>query len=146
MRYDRAETEADMPKYLLLFGDCVWDNRMLTASCRQFNADDYLLAFESENSFSHVYCYIDDGFFTLLDDGEGSDPLCSDKLDVAVGRFPVTDPSEAQIMVDKAINYMDKKYAGEWLNTVMFLGDDGDNDMHMRDVNQAADATITKYP
>ena len=146
MLYDRAETEADMPKYLLLFGDCVWDNRMLTASCRQFNADDYLLAFESENSFSHVYCYIDDGFFTLLDDGEGSDPLCSDKLDVAVGRFPVTDPSEAQIMVDKAINYMDKKYAGEWLNTVMFLGDDGDNDMHMRDVNQAADATITKYP
>ena len=28
MMYDRAETEADMPSYLLLFGDCVWDNRL----------------------------------------------------------------------------------------------------------------------
>ncbi len=29
-----AQSEADMPKYLLLFGDCVWDNRMLTSGCR----------------------------------------------------------------------------------------------------------------
>ena len=34
MLSDKAQSEADMPKYLLLFGDCVWDNRMLTSGCR----------------------------------------------------------------------------------------------------------------
>ena len=46
--FDKAQSEADMPKYLLLFGDCVWDNRMLTSGCRTLNPDDYLLCFESE--------------------------------------------------------------------------------------------------
>ena len=49
MLQDRAEgNEADMPKYLLLFGDCVWDNRMLTSDCKRLNPDDYLLCFERE--------------------------------------------------------------------------------------------------
>ena len=52
MLSDRAATAADMPKYLLLFGDCVWDNRMLTADCRLLNPDDYLLCYESDDSFS----------------------------------------------------------------------------------------------
>ena len=65
MLYDRAETESDMPRYLLLFGDAVWDNRMLISDTRRLNADDYLLCYESENSFSELYCYVNDGFFTL---------------------------------------------------------------------------------
>ena len=52
MLYDRAKTEAEIPKSLLLFGDCVWDNRMITPECRLLNTDDYLLAYESDNSFS----------------------------------------------------------------------------------------------
>ena len=60
MLSDKAQSEADMPKYLLLFGDCVWDNRMLTSGCRTLNPDDYLLCFESENSFSAVSCFVSD--------------------------------------------------------------------------------------
>ena len=66
MLYDRAATDADLPRYLLLFGRGVWDNRMLTSDCRTLNADDYLLCHESENSFNAVLCYVDDGFFTRL--------------------------------------------------------------------------------
>ena len=32
MLYDKADSEKDMPKYLLLFGDCLWDNRLVTKS------------------------------------------------------------------------------------------------------------------
>ena len=71
MLYDRAENKANQPKYLLLFGDCAWDNRMKTADWRTASVDDYLLCFESEDSFNEITCYVDDGFFTLLDDGEG---------------------------------------------------------------------------
>lgn len=146
MLYDRAATEADMPRYLLLFGDCVWDNRMLTSSCKTFAVDDYLLCFESENSFNKVSCYVDDGFFCYLDDGEGAYPLTRDKLDVAVGRFPVTTEAEAKVMVDKTIAYVENKNAGAWQNTLMFMGDDGDSNMHMTDANSVADMVISTYP
>ena len=141
MMYDRAETEADMPSYLLLFGDCVWDNRLNTAECQGLNADDLLLCHESENSFSYVDCYIDDGFFCCLDDGEGGNPSETDKLDVAVGRFPVRTAAEAKIMVDKTIRYAENKNAGAWQNLFVFMGDDGDENRHMDDADQMATLT-----
>lgn len=146
MLYDRAETEKDMPRYLLLMGDCVWDNRMLTSECRSLSPDDYLLCFESENSFNEITCYVDDGFFGLLDDWEGSNPLSVDKLDLAVGRFPVTTEDEAKVMVDKTLNYSKNANAGAWQNTVMFMGDDGNSNIHMRDINIAAEDIATRYP
>ena len=146
MLYDRAETEADMPSHLLLFGDCVWDNRMLTQDCHNMSPDDYLLVFESENSFSETTCYADDGFYCLLDDGEGANLLTSDRPDIAVGRFPVTTEAEAKIMVDKTIGYVENKNAGSWQNTIVFMGDDGDANVHMHDVNEVADATISAHP
>lgn len=138
MLYDRAETEEDMPRYLLLFGDCVWDNRMNTVALRGKNPDDYLLCFASENSFSYVDCYVDDGFFCLLDDGEGANIVTADKHDIAVGRFPVTNEHEAKIMVDKTIAYIENKNAGAWQNVVMFMGDDGNNNVHMAGADNAA--------
>ena len=41
MLYDRATTN-NLPQSLLLFGDCVWDNRMATPACRNLNPDDYI--------------------------------------------------------------------------------------------------------
>lgn len=146
MLYDKAPTEADMPKYLLLMGDCVWDNRMLTTTTRNLNPDDYLLCFESENSYNEIYCYIDDGWFCLLDEGEGANPQSADLLDMAVGRFPVTTEAEAKIMVDKTIAYAENKNAGTWQNTIMFLGDDGNNNLHMEDVDEAAEETAANHP
>ena len=146
MLYDRATSTDDAPKYLLLFGDCLWDNRMVTAAGQNLNPDDYLLCWESENSFSEIYCYVDDGFFCLLDDGEGLNPASRDKLDIAVGRFPVTTDAEAKVMVDKVINYANNLNAGAWANTLMFMGDDGNNNLHMRDVNAAAEDIASLHP
>ena len=146
MLYDRASTKAETPKYLLLFGDCVWDNRMLTADTKTLVKDDYLLCYESENSFNAITCYVDDSFYALLDDGEGGDPQTKDTPDISVGRFPVASADEAKIMVDKTINYVSNKNAGAWQNTLMFMGDDGNQNLHMDDANTAADMMAEKYP
>ena len=146
MLYDRATTDAEAPRYLLLFGDCVWDNRLLTESCRHLDADDLLLCHESENSFSEIYCYVDDGFYCYLDDGEGASPDAKDKLDMAVGRFPVTTAEQAKVMVDKTINYANNQNAGAWQNTLVFMGDDGNNNLHMRDENEIADDISSQHP
>ena len=146
MLYDRASTKAETPKYLLLFGDCVWDNRMLTADTKTLVKDDYLLCYESENSFNAITCYVDDSFYALLDDGEGGDPQTRDTPDISVGRFPVASSDEAKIMVDKTINYVSNKNVGAWQNTLMFMGDDGNQNLHMDDANTAADMMAEKYP
>ncbi|MDE6634025.1 MAG: hypothetical protein K2J96_02030, partial [Bacteroidaceae bacterium] len=86
MLYGRAESDDDAPRYLLLFGDCAWDNRMISTAWKKKSPEDYLLCFESENSFSDTESYVMEDYFGLLDDGEGN-KLTDDKTDVGIGRF-----------------------------------------------------------
>ena len=145
MLYDRAETMDDAPKYLLLFGDAAWDNRMLSSAWKGQSPDDYLLCFEAVNSFSSTSSYVMEDYFGLLDDGEGK-RLLLDKVDIGVGRFPVTSVAQARDAVDKVITYMDNANAGAWKNTILMLGDDGDNNQHMSDAEQVALMLEGNYP
>ena len=148
MLYDKAENDNNMPKYLLLFGDCAWDNRMLTSDWNGngYSPDDFLLCFESENSFSETDCYVSEDYFGMLDDGEGSNLTSKDKPDLGVGRFPVRTEEEAKIIVDKTIKYMNNEEAGSWMNTICFMGDDGNENLHMDDANQVANMVEANYP
>ena len=152
MLYDRAETEADKPRYLLLFGDGAWDNRMLISDWKNYSPDDFLLCYESENSFSEIYCYVSDDYFCLLDDEEqiqqwrGSTLSYMGKPDVAVGRFPARTVEEAKILVDKTVSYANNEYAGSWQNTIMFMGDDGNNNSHMITADKVATMVQKNYP
>ena len=56
---------------LLLFGNCMWDNRFVTNGLTTKSQDDYLLAYESDNSWSHTDSYVLEEYFTLLADGKG---------------------------------------------------------------------------
>lgn len=145
MLYDRAETMADAPKYLLLFGDAAWDNRMLSSAWKSKSPDDYLLCFEAASSFSATSSYVMEDYFGLLDDDEGG-RLLHDKVDIGVGRFPVTTASQARDAVNKVIAYMDNADAGAWKNTILMLGDDGDNNQHMNDAEEVAAMLESNYP
>ena len=81
----------------------------------------------------------------MLDDGEGAN-LKIDKVDVGVGRFPVTTAAQAREMVDKVAAYMNNAYAGAWKNTVLMLGDDGDGNRHMDDAELVAQMLESEYP
>lgn len=144
MLYDRSDS-LHAPKSLLLFGDCTYDNRMLTPELKSASLDDYLLCYESENSFSSVDCYVSDDFLTYLDDEEDISTFAG-LPDIGVGRFPCTTDSVAEVLVNKTINYALNTNAGSWQNTIMFLGDDGNNNIHMNDVNDVAEQTINNHP
>lgn len=146
MLYDRAASEADMPRYLLLLGDCAWDNRMLSQQWRNYSPDDFLLCYESDNSYSQTYCYVSDDYFCLLDDGEGGNLLSSDQADVAVGRIPARDANDAAIVVDKITNYINNQQAGSWQNLFCVMGDDGNNNIHMADADSVARLVENRYP
>lgn len=150
MLYDRAESEQDMPRYLLLFGACAWDNRMLTTDWSGRNIKDYLPAFEVNNgasrtsnvnfSLGEIDSYITDDFYGWLDDTEGT-AYSSNKLDVAIGRIPAESAEEAKIMVDKTIAYLNNEQRGAWKNKVYVLGDDMNNTLHMKGAEAIATAT-----
>lgn len=145
MLYDKAASKDVAPRYLLLFGDCAWDNRMLSGAWRNVSPDDYLLCYESENSFSDTKSYVMEDYFGLLDDGEGLN-IINEKSDIGIGRFPVASPAAAKIMVDKSISYLSNQNAGPWKNLVYFLGDDGDENDHMDYANRVAENVISKFP
>lgn len=145
MLYDRAETDADLPKYLLLFGDCAWDNRMITSDWRSSSPDDFLLSFElntesrsyvkTEILHGKIDSYVTDDFYGWLDDGEGLSYV-TNKLDLGIGRFPCTDESTATVYVDKVIAYMDNGEVGNWKNKIYFLADDINDNLHMDDAEE----------
>lgn len=148
MLYDRAETEKDMPRFLLMLGDCVWDNRMKTVATKSLNPDNYLLCYESENSSSETDSYVSDDFIAMLDDEEviSTGSSAYGIPDVGVGRIPVSTASGAKVAVDKIEHYMQNMCDAPWQNTIMFLGDDGNNNIHMADVNMVADSVASWYP
>ncbi len=152
MLYDRAEDENRMPGYLVLFGDGAWDNRMLSSDWTGYSPDDFLLCFENENSFSATKNFVSDDFFCMLDDGEviinqiGTATTHRGKGDVAVGRFPVRTLQQAKIMVDKIEAYVKNDNAGVWQNTIVFMGDDGNKNIHMEDADDVAKAVEAICP
>ena len=146
MLYDRAATSDEAPKYLLLFGDSWFDNRLLTFPGRK--QDDYLLCYESLNSVDAIRSYVLEDYVGFLDDSEGSNHT-RDKVDLGVGRIPAQSVAEADAVVDKIIAYMQNKDAGEWQNRVLLLADDGDDSMpnqHMKDADSIAVIYEKNYP
>ena len=146
MFYDRAETEEDLPQSLLLLGDGVYDNRLVTTQFASVqNPPNKILTYQSENSLVATSSYVTDDYFGFLDDGEGSN-LVSARMDIGVGRFPVRTLAEAQTAVDKTLTYMQNNDPGTWKNTLLFLSDDGDNNKHLEHANTLAETVKWEHP
>lgn len=143
MLYDRS-SDSDKPKYLLLFGDCAYDNRMITSEWKNESPDDYLLANERNDqetttsySIGTLHSYVTDDIYALLDDSEGTSPI-SEKIDLGVGRFLAHTAEDAQWLTDQAIDYLNNEHTGVWKNRMWVLGDTGDNNSHMNDAEDVA--------
>lgn len=139
--YDRAASEADMPRYLLLFGGGVYDNRKIIVKENY----DKLLTFQSYNSVHGTDSYVCDDYFALLDDNEGQN-IVAEMMDIGVGRFPVHTIEEARIIVDKTIGYLENKVKGEGKNQLLFVADDGDGILHTQSCDNVANLTLRNNP
>ncbi len=111
-------------RYLLLMGDGTYDNR---TACKS----SYLLpTYQSEASLVETSSCVCDDYFGFLDDNEGGRTggdglyiLSADKLDIGIGRLPVSSNEEAANVVAKIISYDSDQY-GSWKNRLCFLADD----------------------
>lgn len=128
-------------KYVLLFGDGSYNNKTIN----QENTN-LIPTYQSKESLITTQSFVSDDFYGLLDLDENIESYPSGMLDVGIGRFPVTKPEEASLVVDKSIQYMLPDQRDSWQQRICFVGDDEDNNIHMRDADRLASFIDTTQP
>ena len=151
MFYDKASSPDEVPKYLLLFGDGSYDNRFPYSKDAQ--KTNYIVTFESANSLDPTNTFVSDDYFGLLDNGEtivngpySGNPYTTGLLDIGIGRLPVDSLSQATAVVDKIEKYMNNRSFGDWRNSICFVGDDEDDNIHMEQADELATYVSQNYP
>ncbi len=137
MFYDRSTQRGTPPRWLLLFGDGSYDNRGIET----MNHDQRrLLTYQATNSLNTINAYTSDDYFTYLDDTTKA-MTPESEMDIAVGRLPVMNATQAKTVVDKTIHYGENGLKGDWKNRMLFVADDGDDNIHVSDCDQVAELT-----
>jgi hypothetical protein len=131
-------------KYLLLFGMGSHDYKSTDGDAKHF-----IPIYQSRETFHIINSYASDDYFGFMDDSEGEWNETSSgnhTMDIGVGRLPVRNLKEAEIVVDKIITYAsDPKSMGNWRNRITLFADDGDSNLHLRDTESTADSISTNY-
>ncbi len=129
-------------RYLLLFGDGSFDARQIYEFETRSN---FLPVYETLETLYPIDAFPSDDYFALLSEDEGQSNLIG-ALDLAVGRFPVKNVSEAQTVVDKIIAYDNSTtLLGDWRNRLVFVADDEDSNLHIDDADGIANFLDTTY-
>ena len=128
------KSDGEQPKYVALMGDASYDYKG-----RIDPDNNFVPTFQSEQSLSISSSWDTDDFFALMDDQEGDN--AEGLLDIGVGRFPVSTPEQADLIIDKVEAYMTRSFdnSSAWKNKIVFIADDGDSNLHFA---QAENLTV----
>lgn len=142
MLYER-ETPSHKFTHLLLFGIGTFDYKSIGDSRTSSNNPNLIPVYETPESMHPINTYTSDDYFALLDPLE-SMPIFG-LLDIAVGRLPASNKTEAKVFVDKIINYeTNPSVFRDWKNRLCFIADDEDNNLHFDDAEGIAFITEQK--
>lgn len=131
MLYDTGNKSGRPLRYAILMGRTTVDNRRLSVSAPNYPTLPSWMPIEPRASLSDNDGYCTDDITAMLGDGSGANPG-SDKLSIAIGRIPVVNVTEAQNIVDKAIQYAEGARKTAWKHRFMFLADNKDNGRHLQ--------------
>jgi Peptidase family C25 len=130
MKYLKQKESAHPLKYLLLLGDGSYENKTQPPDNPNF-----IPTYQSENSNVVVSSFTSDDFYGLLDDGEGE---ADGTEDIGIGRLPVSDTTQAGIVLLKIKRYLDPANMGDWKNVICLTADDEDGNTHISDAEGLA--------
>ncbi|PWA06750.1 type IX secretion system sortase PorU [Flavobacterium laiguense] len=120
--FDNASSTDRRIRFVNLFGDASYDYKNRTV-----NNSNVVPIYESlrSNTIGEA-SFASDDFYGLMDDSEGNIVSFFGGIDIAVGRMLVSNTIQAEEMVNKVIEYHDKKSYGNWRNNYVSLADDSD--------------------
>jgi hypothetical protein len=129
-------------RYLLLVGDATYDYLGHTEDLPYQN---FIPAFETEESLDPIRSFPSDDYYTLLDDEEGDNLIGA--LDIAVGRFPVSTAEEAKGVVNKIIYYdTNPATLNDWRSRIVMVADDQDGNTHLNQADGLAVVDNGRHP
>jgi hypothetical protein len=139
--YDQSPS---VMKGILLFGRGSYDYKN-----RVNDNTNFVPTYQSRNSLHPLQTYASDDYFGFLEDTEGKwseSPVVNHSLDIGVGRLPVTTVEDASNVVDKIIEYEEKKSThSPWRKKIVFVADDGNSEDGFNSLHQEqADAIATQ--
>lgn len=119
-------------KYCLLMGKPTVNQKGL--GVRNFSdLPEKVLIRQSIEGDSQTTSYSTDDLIVMLEDCHDTRfNIANTKMDVAVGRIPVSTVEEADASVLKIENYVKRPILGSWRNRVLVIADDEDNGEHLR--------------
>ncbi len=138
MLFDRDEDF----RYGLLFGNGTYDYKGIS-----FNRDEvnFVPVFETPNSLDPIFSFPSDDYFGLLSNHDGGS--LEGEVDLAIGRIPVSDLSQANLVVDKIIKYeTDLSIRGPWNMRSVFLADDEDTNLHINPADAISEDYLSDNP
>ena len=105
-------------KYVLLMGKGSHDYRDIKGL-----GNNFVPTYETQGkSYLEVVSMCTDDYFGLMDLGEGKD--CEGRVDLGIGRLPITTEEQGYEVVEKIKHYADlSSMHGPWKNTHLFLAD-----------------------
>ncbi|MEI7661321.1 MAG: type IX secretion system sortase PorU [Bacteroidota bacterium] len=138
--YDKDGTAGKL-RYLLLFGDGSYDPKN-----RVPGNNNMIPTFQSLESLNSTKSYVSDDYFGIMADNSGQE--ANGKIDLGIGRLPVSDTSQARTMVDKIIHYSSLTYPvqSDWRNTMTFVADDENNNLHLNQAEELTTIVANSYP
>ena len=137
-----VKSRSERFRFLLLFGDGSYDMRHINLDQSD---DSFIPVFETWESLRPIYAFPSDDYFALLSDDEGND--LRGAIDVAVGRIPVSTPEEANIAVNKIINYdTNPSTHGDWRLGITYVADDEDSNQHLRSSENVSSMQRVAHP
>lgn len=128
-------------RYLLLLGDGSFDYKRIYP-LGNLQPTDFIPPYETDYSFDAIDAFPSDDFYALLDDTEGSG--LRGNLDIAIGRIPCKTAAEADGVIAKIIRYESPSALGDWRNRAIFMGDDGDGNLHLTDADGVANTVSSR--
>ncbi|MEM0964021.1 MAG: type IX secretion system sortase PorU, partial [Bacteroidota bacterium] len=153
--YDRADTAAQLPDYVLLLGDGHYDFRGIEAERLEDGTveNNFVPMYQSDETLFLQNSYTSDDYFGLLDDDEGVWRRTTglERVDLGIGRFPVRTLAEAEALVAKIKRYEDPASFGAWRSRYTFLSDDNfpspdrDFDLHLQNIDAVATNAVGPF-
>ncbi|WP_340105812.1 type IX secretion system sortase PorU [Rhodohalobacter sp. 8-1] len=121
--YDLSMESGQEPlQNLLLFGDATYDYKNIVGG----SLVNHVFTFQSDESLHRINSYGSDDYYGFLDDTEGEwlPNRSNERLDIGVGRFPVSTLAEARVLMNKIRTYESPETTGDWKTRFTFVSDD----------------------
>lgn len=161
MVYSRNTGSREL-QYVCLMGDGSYNNK----SRNLVNNSNLIPTYQSISSFSPIESVTSDDFYAMMDPDEGlrATERSTSLVDVGIGRLTCRTVNEVRAILDKIEHYYSKQDnfqvhesipvshqssqspIGDWRTWLLFLADDGDGALHMKQSDLLASLVKQKSP